>query len=78
MSSEAKHDYHLVDPSPWPVVGSAFAFLMMVGAVFWMHKDYAGFFGLPVAGTPWIFLVGLLVCSTPWPAGGATSSRNRW
>jgi cytochrome c oxidase subunit 3 len=59
MSSEAKHDYHLVDPSPWPVVGSAFAFLMMVGAVFWMHKDYAGFFGLPVAGTPWIFLVGL-------------------
>ncbi len=41
------------------MVGSAFAFLMMVGAVFWMHKDYTGFFGLPVAGTPWIFGIGL-------------------
>ena len=34
MSSDVKHDYHLVDPSPWPVVGSVFAFIMMVGAVF--------------------------------------------
>src|SRR3569833_2544640 len=59
MSSEAKHDYHLVDPSPWPVVGSAGAFVMMIGAVFWMNKDYTGFFGLPVNGQPWIFLIGL-------------------
>jgi cytochrome c oxidase subunit 3 len=57
-NSEVKHDYHLVDPSPWPIVGSIAAFMMMVGAVFWMNKDYAGFFGLPVNGTPWIFLIG--------------------
>ncbi len=31
------HDYHLVDPSPWPFVGSISAFVMAVGAVFWMH-----------------------------------------
>ena len=37
--SEVKHDYHLVDPSPWPIVGSIAAFVMMVGAVFWMNKD---------------------------------------
>ena len=59
MSSDVKHDYHLVEPSPWPVVGSLGAFVMMVGAVFWLNKDYAGFWGLPVNGTPWIFIVGL-------------------
>ena len=37
MSGDARHDYHLVDPSPWPVVGSIGAFTMMVGAVFWMY-----------------------------------------
>ena len=59
MSSDVKHDYHLVDPSPWPVVGSIGAFTMMVGAVFWMHEDYMGFWGLPVNGTPYICLIGL-------------------
>jgi cytochrome c oxidase subunit 3 len=59
MSSDVKHDYHLVDPSPWPVVGSLGAFVMMIGTVFWMNKDYAGFWGLPVSGQPWIALVGL-------------------
>ena len=56
MSSDAKHDYHLVDPSPWPLVGSVFAFLMMVGAVLWMHKGYDRFGVL--SGTPWIFGIG--------------------
>jgi len=27
------HDYHLVDPSPWPAVGSVSAFIMAVGAI---------------------------------------------
>src|SRR6201988_1911845 len=31
------HDYHLVDPSPWPIVGSISAFIMAVGAITWMH-----------------------------------------
>ena len=35
------HDYHLVDPSPWPVVGSISAFIMAVGAIGWMHHMYA-------------------------------------
>ena len=43
MSSDVKHDYHLVDPSPWPVIGSVFAFTMLVGAVFYMNKDYGAF-----------------------------------
>ncbi|MCK0196440.1 cytochrome c oxidase subunit 3 [Ancylobacter sp. 6x-1] len=31
------HDYHLVEPSPWPFVISVSAFILAVGAVFWMH-----------------------------------------
>jgi cytochrome c oxidase subunit 3 len=56
MSSDAKHDYHLVDPSPWPFVGSFFAFIMMVGAVLWMHESYEGFGVL--MGNSAIFLIG--------------------
>ena len=31
------HDYHLVNPSPWPAVGGASAFILAIGAVRWMH-----------------------------------------
>lgn len=48
------HDYHLVDPSPWPLFCSATVVLMFVGAVIWMK----GLFGLP-EGTNWVFLLGL-------------------
>jgi cytochrome c oxidase subunit 3 len=52
-----KHDYHLTDPSPWPVVGALGAFLTAVGAVLWLNKGYAGFGVL--AGIPWICGIGL-------------------
>ncbi|HEX3808489.1 MAG TPA: cytochrome c oxidase subunit 3 [Rhizomicrobium sp.] len=55
--SEVKHDYHLVNPSPWPIVGSIGAFTMLIGAVFWMNKSYTGF-GVPIQGQPWIFAIG--------------------
>ena len=44
------HDYHLVDPSPWPFVGSVSAFVLAVGAVFWMHGTLS----------PAVMLIGLL------------------
>ena len=31
------HPYHLVDPSPWPLVGSLSALLLTGGGVMWMH-----------------------------------------
>ena len=31
------HDYHLVDPSPWPLVGAIAAFVLAVGAIQFMH-----------------------------------------
>src|SRR4051812_40840210 len=56
MSSDVKHDYHLVEPSAWPIIGSFAAFTMLVGAVFWMNAGYAGFGVL--AGQKWIFIIG--------------------
>ena len=47
------HDYHLVDPSPWPVVGSISAFIMAVGAITWMHHMFAAapiIFGIGTIG----------------------------
>ena len=48
-----KHDYHLVNPSPWPLVGSIAAVVMAVGGVVWMK----GLFGLP-KHTWWLFALG--------------------
>jgi len=48
------HDYHILPPSPWPLVASIAATIMMIGAVMWMK----GLFGLP-AGTNWVFFAGL-------------------
>lgn len=44
------HDYHLVDPSPWPVIGSLSAFIMAVGAIISMHDGPSWIFYLGIAG----------------------------
>jgi cytochrome c oxidase subunit III len=36
--AHANHEYHLVNPSPWPAVGATSAFALAVGAVTWMHS----------------------------------------
>ena len=36
-SSARNHDYHLVDPSPWPFIGSMGAFVLAIGAVYAFH-----------------------------------------
>ena len=51
-----KHDYHLVNPSPWPLVGSISATIMALGGVAWMkglffvEKHNPLFFFLGLAG----------------------------
>jgi len=47
-----QHDYHLVDPSPWPIVGSVSAFVMAVGAITWMHHSFGA--------APLVFAAGVL------------------
>jgi cytochrome c oxidase subunit 3 len=45
------HDYHLVDPSPWPVVGSIGAFVSAVGAILVFHHIQPwGNWALPIGG----------------------------
>src|SRR6266851_8464096 len=47
------HDYHLVDPSPWPIVGAVSAFIMAVVAITWMHHLFAAspiIFGIGTIG----------------------------
>jgi cytochrome c oxidase subunit 3 len=43
------HDYHLVNPSPWPIIGATAAFILAVGAILWMH-----------GWTPAVAIVGLV------------------
>ena len=53
------HDYHLVDPSPWPAVGSISAFVMAVGAIAWMHHMFSAaplVFGAGVIGVLYTML----------------------
>ncbi len=57
---DVKHDFHLVDPSPWPFTGALSAFVLTVGAVLWMHGltfgmvlTLAGFAG--VLGTMFVW-----------------------
>jgi cytochrome c oxidase subunit 3 len=45
------HDYHLVDPSPWPALGSLSGLLLTSGLVMWMHTYRPG---------PWVTLLGVL------------------
>src|SRR5579862_9989943 len=49
-----KHDYHLVNPSPWPLIGSIAAIALTFGLVVWMK----GLFGIE-KHSPWLFLIGL-------------------
>ena len=55
MAGDVKHDYHLVNPSPWPLLGSITAMVMMFGLIVWKHSEQQlfGFSG------PWIFFIGL-------------------
>jgi cytochrome c oxidase subunit III len=37
MAGAKNHDYHILPPSIWPLIGSASAFTMFGGLVMWMH-----------------------------------------
>jgi len=67
MADHAKHhDYHLVNPSPWPLTSSFAALIMMIGAVIWMRSlnEGAGVFGIT---GPWVFLTGFAgVVASAW------------
>ena len=47
MAHVKNHDYHVLPPSIWPFLASVSGFVMLFGAVLWMHGS-----------GPWIFLIG--------------------
>lgn len=49
MAHEKDHDFHILPPSIWPFVAAVGAFIMLFGAVLWMHGN-----------GPIVFAVGLL------------------
>ena len=57
------HDYHILDPSPWPLTGSIGALVTAIGAIGWMQAlqgNEFSFLGLPMAN-PWTFLAGMTI-----------------
>ena len=48
MAHEKNHDYHILKPSPWPLLGAVSAFIMFFGSVLWMNDS-----------GPWMALIGL-------------------
>ncbi len=63
-SDEVRHDYHLVEPSAWPIVGAVGAFISAFGAIcfFQWLKGVGGLhiFGLTIGG-PWLLLMGAAI-----------------
>src|SRR5262249_41513001 len=57
-SDEIKHDYHLVNPSGWPIVGSIGAFVTAVGAIAYFQylKGAPPLFGLLTG--PYLLILG--------------------
>jgi len=51
MAGAKNHDYHILPPDPWPLIGSFSALILMSGAVLWLHDFRGGpeIFGLGFA-----------------------------
>ena len=61
--AKPQHDYHIIDPSPWPFIGSVGALLTAFGAVAYFQYLKGNEFhllGINLAG-PWLLLIGILV-----------------
>ena len=52
MAATKQHEYHLVEPSIWPLVGAIAAFAFFGGFVMWLHENRYGpiIMGLGMAG----------------------------
>ena len=49
MAHVKNHDYHILTPSVWPFLGALAAFVMLFGAVLFMHDV-----------TPWLLIIGFV------------------
>ena len=42
MAGAKSHQYHILPPSVWPLIGAVAALLLFGGAVMWMHDQPYG------------------------------------
>ena len=49
MAHEKDHDYHILNPSIYPLLGAVFGFIMLFGAVLFFHDN-----------GPWVLIAGFL------------------
>jgi len=54
---EKNHDYHMVEPSPWPFWISVAVFGMMIGAIVWLHFDSWLLFAAGLIGVLYVMFV---------------------
>ena len=53
MAHEKNHDYHILNPSIWPLLGAIGGFVMLFGGVLWMQGV-----------TPFMFWIGFIASSS--------------
>ncbi|TXR48102.1 cytochrome c oxidase subunit 3 [Phyllobacterium endophyticum] len=60
---QKNHDYHIIDPSPWPFLGSVGAFVLAIGGIAYMRYHSGGELVLFNANltSPWILLIGVAI-----------------
>jgi cytochrome c oxidase subunit III len=58
MAHAKNHDYHILTPSIWPLIGAVSGFLMLFGSVMWMQEITPYIF--------WIGFVGVLYTMFAW------------
>ncbi|WP_291733072.1 cytochrome c oxidase subunit 3, partial [Bradyrhizobium sp.] len=51
MASAKNHDFHILPPSPWPLIGAFTSLAAAAGGIGWMHGQAFG---------PWVFGIGML------------------
>ncbi len=67
MAHAKEHDYHILPPSTAPLIGAVSAFVMLFGAVLWMHDS-----------SPWMFWIGFVgVLYTMYSWWGETIAENK-
>ena len=67
MAHVKNHDYHILAPSIWPLIGAASGMTMLGGSVLWMHAITPYVF--------WIGLVGVLYTMFAWWSEVVTESK---
>jgi len=78
MAHAKDHDYHILAPSTWPLLGALAGFVMLFGGVVWMSGGVTILFKSIELTGPWMFLmgfVGVLYVMFGWWSDVVTESK---